>query len=157
MATIFSDNALMEFRSILTRYPTKRAALLPTLHLAQREFGYISSETIEYIASLLELTPAEVWNAVSFYSLFYRKAMGMYVVQVCQTLSCSLFGAQHILDHLVKKLGINPGETTPDKRFSLLKVECLGSCGTAPVMRINYDYYENLTTEKIDALLDSLS
>ena len=147
----------MEFRSILTRYPTKRAALLPTLHLAQREFGYISSETIEYIASLLELTPAEVWNAVSFYSLFYRKAMGMYVVQVCQTLSCSLLGAQHILDHLVKKLGINPGETTSDKRFSLLKVECLGSCGTAPVMRINDEYYENLTTEKIDALLDSLS
>jgi NADH-quinone oxidoreductase E subunit len=147
----------MEFRSILTRYPTKRAALLPTLHLAQREFGYISSETLEYIASLLELTPAEVWNAVSFYSLFYRKAMGMYVVQVCQTLSCSLLGAQHILDHLVKKLGINPGETTSDKRFSLLKVECLGSCGTAPVMRINDEYYENLTTEKIDALLDSLS
>jgi len=156
MAVEFSQETLQEFHEILKRYPTKMAASLPALHLAQRDFGYITDETIEYIAGLLDLTHAEMQNTVSFYSLFYRKEMGKYIIQVCHTLSCSLLGAATIIDHIKNKLGIAPGETTPDKKFSLVKVECLGSCGTAPVMRINDDYYENLTIQKIDEIIDNL-
>ncbi|MFC1731703.1 NADH-quinone oxidoreductase subunit NuoE [candidate division KSB1 bacterium] len=156
MAVEFTQNTLQEFHRLLERYPTKRAVSLPTLHLAQKEFGYISDEVIEYVGELLDLTPAEVANVVSFYTMFYRKSMGKYIIQVCHTLSCSLLGARHIVDHISQKLGIKPGETTSDGRFSLLKVECLGSCGTAPVMQINDDYYEDLTPEKIDDILDGL-
>jgi len=156
MAVEFAQETLRELNDILKRYPTKRAATLPALHLAQRDFGYISQETIEYIAQLLELTPAEVTDTVTFYTMFYRKPMGKYVVQVCHTLSCSLLGASHIVEYISKKLGIKPGETTEDGKFSLIKVECLGACGTAPVMRINDDYYENLTEEKIDKIFSDL-
>ena len=159
MAETFSKSAIAELYQILSRYPSRFggiAALIPVLHLAHREFGYISTETAEYVAALLELTPAEVRNAISFYSLFYRREMGKYVIQVCQTLSCSLLGSHHILEHISKKLNIKPGETTTDEKFSLVTVECLGSCGTAPVMRINDDYYENLTVERVDEVLDSL-
>lgn len=156
MAVEFSQETLKEFNEILKRYPTKRAASLPALHLARREFGYISDEAIEYVAKLIELTPAELTNVVSFYSMFYRMPMGRYVIQVCHTLSCSLLGAADIVEHFSRKLGIKPGETTEDNKFSLVKVECLGSCGTAPVFRINDVYYEGLTLEKIDELLNGL-
>lgn len=156
MAVEFTQETLQEFHEILKRYPTKMAASLPALHIAQRDFGYITDETIEYVAGLLDLTPAELQNTVSFYTLFYRKEMGKYIIQVCHTLSCSLLGAATIVDHIKNKFGIGPGETTPDKKFSLVKVECLGSCGTAPVMRINDDYYENLTIQKIDEIIDDL-
>lgn len=156
MAVEFSQETLQEFYEILKRYPTKMAASLPALHIAQRDFGYITDETIEYVAGLLDLTHVEMQNTVSFYTMFYREEMGKYVIQVCHTLSCSLLGAATIVDHIKNKLGIAPGETTPDKKFSLVKVECLGSCGTAPVMRINDDYYENLTIQKIDEIIDNL-
>ncbi|MFC1557574.1 NAD(P)H-dependent oxidoreductase subunit E, partial [candidate division KSB1 bacterium] len=112
MAVEFTQNTLQEFHRLLERYPTKRAVSLPTLHLAQKEFGYISDEVIEYVGELLDLTPAEVANVVSFYTMFYRKSMGKYIIQVCHTLSCSLLGARHIVDHISQKLGIKPGETT---------------------------------------------
>ncbi|MFC1553963.1 NADH-quinone oxidoreductase subunit NuoE [candidate division KSB1 bacterium] len=156
MAFEFKEESLKEFNDIITRYPTKRAALLPALHLAQQDFGYITTDCIEYIAGLLDLTPAEVNDTLSFYTMYFREEKGKYVIQVCSTLSCSLLGSQDIVDYLKNKLGIKPGETTPDNKFSLLKVECLGSCGTAPVMRINNDYYEDLTKEKIDKLLEEL-
>lgn len=156
MAVEFSQETLKEFHKILKRYPTKMAASLPALQIAQRDFGYIADETIEYVAGLLDLTPAELQNTISFYTMFYRKEMGKYIIQVCHTLSCSLLGAATIVDHIENKLGIASGETTPDKKFSLVKVECLGSCGTAPVMRINDDYYENLTVQKIDEIIDNL-
>lgn len=154
MSVEFSQKTLQEFSGLLERYPTKKAASLPTLYLAQRDFGYISNEVIEYVSGLLDLTEAEMNNIVSFYTMYYREKMGKHVIQVCHTLSCSLLGAANIVGHLKSKLGISPGETTPDNQFSLIKVECLGACGTAPVMRINDDYYESLTLEKIDELID---
>ena len=109
------------------RYPTKQAASLPALYLAQRDFGHISDDIVDYIAGLLELTPVEIYDVVSFYSMFYRKEMGRHVIQVCHTLSCSLLGASWVVDYIEQKLGIHPGETTQDRKFSLIKVECLGS------------------------------
>ena len=157
MAISFSQETMKEFEGLLERYPTKRTASLSTLYLAQRDFGYISDEVTDYVAPLLGLTSAEMHNIVSFYTMCYRQKMGKNVMQVCHTLSCSLLGAAKIVDHFKNKLGISPGETTLDNQFSLLKVECLGACGTAPAMRINDDYYESLTLDKIDKLIDRLA
>jgi NADH-quinone oxidoreductase E subunit len=156
MAVEFSEAAKKEFEEILQHYPTKEAAMLPTLHLAKREFGHISLDVMNYIGKLLDLHPTRVANVVSFYTLFPREPEGKYVIQVCSTLSCQLMGAETVVEHIKKKLNIDVGETTPDKKFTLKKVECLGSCGTAPVMQINDDYYEQLTEEKIDQILDNL-
>lgn len=156
MALEFSQEALAEFNDILTRYPDKRAASMPSLHLAQREFGYISQEAIDYVARLLDLTPAEITDVATFYTMYYKQPMGKYVIQVCRTLSCAIMGAGSITEHISRRLGIKPGETTEDGLFSLIEVECLGSCGTAPVMRINNEYYEDLTAEKVDGVLDGL-
>lgn len=156
MAVEFSETAKQEFEEILKHYPTKEAAMLPTLHLAKREFGHISLDVLNYIGKLLELHPTRVANVVSFYTLFPREPEGKYVIQVCSTLSCQLMGAETVVEYIKKKLNIDVGETTPDKKFTLKKVECLGSCGTAPVMQINDDYYEQLTEEKIDKILDGL-
>lgn len=156
MAVEFSEAAKQEFAEIVNHYPTKEAAMLPTLHLAKREFGQISPEVMTYISQLLDLHVTRVANVVSFYTLFPREPEGKYVIQVCSTLSCQLMGAETVVDHIKKKLAIDVGETTPDNKFTLKKVECLGSCGTAPVMQINDDYYEQLTVEKIDKILDSL-
>lgn len=156
MAVEFSQNAIQELNDILTRYPTKRAATLPALHIAQREFGYISDETVEYIAGLLELSPADVTDTLTFYTMYFRKPIGRNLIQVCHTLSCSILGAGHIVNYISDKIGIRPGETTEDGKYTLIKVECLGSCGTAPVVRVNDDYHEDMTEEKIDKLLESL-
>ena len=156
MSLAFSENARREFEILLSRYPDKEAAILPALHLAQREFGYVSDEAIVYVAGLLGFTPARIEGVATFYTMYNRKAVGKYHVQVCRNISCSLLGAEHLIAHVSQKLGIKPGETTPDGKFTLSTAECLGSCGTAPVMQVNDDYHENLTEEKIDALLDRL-
>ena len=140
----------------MRKYPRKRSALIPSLQLAQKEAGYLSSETITEVARLFELAPNEVNEVVSFYTMFYKKPLGKYVIQVCTNISCLLCNAEDILAHLTQRLGIRVGETSPDKKFTLLEVECLGSCGTSPVVQINEDYYEDLTTEKLDRILDSL-
>lgn len=157
MTVEFSDKAKEKFDHLLTRYPNKRAALLPVLHLAQAEFGgWISPEAIKYIAELLDLTELDVHDTMSFYTMYYNQPMGKFVVEVCHTLSCELMGASTVVDHLENKLGIKMGETTDDGLFSLRKGECLGSCGTAPMMRVNFDYYENLNAEKLDKIIDLL-
>ncbi|MBF8259279.1 MAG: NADH-quinone oxidoreductase, E subunit [Actinobacteria bacterium] len=156
MSVAFSDSARREFDRLLTRYPDKEAVILPALYLAQGEFGYVSNEAIEYIAGLLGISPARIEGVATFYTMFNRNPVGKYHVQICRNISCSLLGAEHLIEHVSKKLGVRPGETTPDGKFTLTKVECLGSCGTAPVMQVNDDYHENLTEEKIDALLDRL-
>lgn len=152
----FSKKGTEELKKILSKYPNSQSAMLPVIHLAQKEFGYIDNEVLSYIATILNLPPSMVKGSASFYTLFTEPEMGKYVIRVCQTLSCSLLGAEHLLNYISEKLGIKPGETTKDKKFTLLKCECLGSCGTAPVMMINEDYYENLSREKIDQLLESL-
>jgi len=157
MAIKFSDATYKKFEDALTRYPNKRAALLPTFWLAQQEFGYLSKEAMEYIGRLLDLSPAYVGAVASFYTMFNREPVGAFHVQVCTNLSCTLVGAENIVTCLERKLGIGLGQTTRDKKFTLSEVECLGSCGTAPVAQINDDYYENLTPEGVVQLIDQLA
>ncbi len=141
---------------IFSQYPDKKSATLSLLHLAQAHEGYISGSVIDTIADLVECHPAIVMDCVSFYSMFFTKPQGRHKIQVCQTLSCSVNGADALVDHVTNKFSIKPGETTDDKRFTLMKVECLGSCGTAPVVQINNDYHEGLTNERFNELLESL-
>ena len=157
MSVQFSDTTQKKFDEILTRYPNKRAALLPTFWLAQGEFGYLSLEVMEYVAKLLGLSPAYVGAVASFYTMYNKTPVGKFHVQVCTNLSCTLMGAEDIVACAEEKLGIVVGQTTADKTFTLSEVECLGSCGTAPVAQINDDYYENLTQEGVERLLDQLA
>ena len=156
MSVVFSETGRAEFERLLTRYPDRKAVILPALHLAQKEFGYVSDEAIVYIAGLIGTSPSEIEGVATFYTMYNRKPVGKYHVQICRNLSCSLLGAEHLIEHVSKKLGVRPGETTPDGKFTLTKVECLGSCGTAPVMQVNDEYHENLTVESIDRILDQL-
>jgi len=153
---VFSDAGKREFERLLSRYPDKDAVILPALHLAQKEQGYVSDGAIVYIAELLSTSPARIEGVATFYTMYNRKPVGKYHVQICRNISCSLLGAEHLIGHVSKKLGVKPGETTPDGKFTLTKVECLGSCGTAPVMQVNDDYHENLDEARIDAILDNL-
>jgi NADH-quinone oxidoreductase subunit E len=156
VSVAFSDAARAEFERLRTRYPDRKAVILPALHLAQREFGYVSDEAIVYIAGLVGTSPAEIEGVASFYTMYNRKPVGKYHVQICRNISCSLLGAEHLIEHVAGKLGVKPGGTTTDGKFTLSQVECLGSCGTAPVMQVNDDYYENLTEASIDAILEKL-
>ena len=153
---MLSEAACRQIQTLISKYPKKRSALIPALRLAQDETGYISQETIGELARIFDLSPNEVHEVASFYTMLFRKPMGKYVIQVCTNISCMLCNAEEIVAHLTGKLGIGMGETTPDGKYSLLEVECLGSCGTSPVMQINEDYYEDLTPEKVDRILDSL-
>ena len=142
-------------KRILSQYPDKKSATLPLLHLAQSENLFISGAVINTIADLVDCHPAVVMDCVSFYTMLYTKPQGRHIIQVCQTLSCSLNGADALVDHVTDKYGIKPGETTEDGRFTLMKVECLGSCGTAPVVQINKEYHEGLSQKLFDALLET--
>jgi NADH-quinone oxidoreductase subunit E len=153
----FSDKSLELVQKMVRRYPEgkQKSALLPVLHLAQAEFdGWLSPEVMDYVASLLSIKPIEVYEVASFYSMFNLKPVGKCLIEVCRTSSCWLRGADEIVNHLEKKLNIKVGETTPDGMFSLKTVECLGSCGTAPMLQCGADFFENLTKESTDALLE---
>ncbi len=154
----FTKEQMEEFEKILKRYPKehKRSAVLPTLHLAQEAFGNITDEVMEYVAELLELSPAYVKGIFTFYTYFRRPGTGKYRIDVCSTLPCALRGCEELLEHLKKKLGIGPGETTEDGLFTVTKVECIAACGGAPAIQINGEYYENLTPEKLDEILEEL-
>ena len=156
MAVEFSPAALEKFDGIVARYPKKEAAMLPVLYLAQQEFGHIGSEAIDYIAKLMDQAPARVYGVVSFYTMFNMQPIGRHHIQICRTLPCALRGAEAVTTLIKLKLGIEPGQTTPDGRFTLTEVECLASCGTAPMMQVNDDFYENLTEAKIGEILDAL-
>jgi NADH-quinone oxidoreductase subunit E len=122
----------------------------------QKQYGHVPDEGIVYVAGLLGLSPARIQGVATFYTMYNRKPVGKYHVQICRNIACSVMGAEHLIDHVSRKLGVKPGQTTPDGKFTLAKVECLGSCGTAPVMMVNDDYYESLTPSKVDEILDSL-
>lgn len=143
-------------RSIEARYPDRRSALLPALYLLQEQDGYISPEGMQALAEHFGLSPMAVHEVASFYTMFRLKPAGRHHIQVCTNISCSLLGGSHAVAHIGEKLGISAGETTPDGAFTLSEVECLGSCGTAPMMQVNDVYYENLTRERIDAILEEL-
>ena len=154
---MLSENAKAEIKQIRAKYPDPKSALLTALHVAQREQGWLSSEVMQDVAGVMDLPPTEVASVASFYTMFNRQPVGANLIQVCTNISCSLLGAEHIVDYLKRKLSIDVGETTPDNKFTLVTVECLGSCGTAPMMQINDTYYENLTEEKVNRILEELA
>jgi NADH-quinone oxidoreductase E subunit len=153
---MFSQETEAKIDKIIAKYPHKRSAMIPLLHLTQIEEGRISEAAIKYIADRLDLLPVEVYEVVTFYSMFFTQEIGKYHIQLCRTISCMLCGSDDIREHLEQKLGIKNGQVTPDKRFRLTEVECLGSCSTAPAMQINFDYHEDLTVEKVDKILEKL-
>jgi NADH-quinone oxidoreductase subunit E len=153
---MLSEALKKKFDELLARYPVKRSALVPMLLFGQDEVGYVSAEIIEEVARRLGVPTIEVDEVITYYSMLRRQPAGKYHLQVCTNVSCMLCGGQEILEHCQKKLGIGHKQTTPDGMFSLEEVECLGACCGAPAMQVNYDYYENLTPEKVDALLEKL-
>jgi NADH-quinone oxidoreductase subunit E len=155
----FTPATLEKVSRIIGRYPDghRKSALLPLLHIAQEELGgYLSVDVMNYVASLLDLQPIEVYEVASFYTKFYPEKTGRFVIEVCHTGPCAICGGEKISEYLQKKLNIQPGQTTGDKLFMLREVECLGACGYAPAMQINTEFYEHLTEEKIDTIIDSL-
>lgn len=153
----FNEEAMATVNKIISRYPAdkKKSALLPVLHVAQAEFGgWLSPETMDYVASILQIKPIEVYEVASFYSMYNLKPVGKCLLEVCRTSSCWSRGAEDIVKHIEKRLGIKDGETTKDGMFTLKTVECLGSCGTAPMLQCGASFHENLTLEKVDQLLE---
>jgi NADH-quinone oxidoreductase subunit E len=150
------DALKAKFDEVIARYPLKRSAIVPLLVFAQDEIGYVSDEAIEEIARRVEVLPIEVIEDVGYYSMLHRQPIGKYNFQVCTNVSCQLRGGEEILAHCSKRLGIGHNQTTADGQFSLEEVECLGACCGAPAMQVNYDYYENLTAERVDRLIGEL-
>jgi len=156
MSPEFSAETKKKIEELIARYPKKEAALLPVLHLAQKEFGFISTEEEKLVASLLGIKPIKVREVVTFYTMLNTKPVGKYHIQVCTNLSCTLLGGQKLLDYLREKLRLKPGETSADNKFTLSTVECLGACEQSPCMMVNFDYYGRLDQQKIDTILESL-
>lgn len=145
-----------KIEELLKKYPKKDAALLPLLHILQEEEGLIARESMEKVAQILNIPTSRVQGVATFYTMYNKEKVGRYFIQVCANIVCHILDARKIVEHIENKLGIRVGETTSDGKFSLITVECLGSCGTAPMMQINNDYYENLDASKVDKILDSL-
>jgi|SRR5438552_7973896 len=156
MSSVLPEPVRKKIPGIISRYPEKRAALLPLLWLVQEEHGFVSEEAMTEVAALLDLTPPQVYQTISFYTMFNPKPIGKFHLQVCRSLMCALVGAQDLMRWIDAKLGIKIGETTPDNLFTLKQVECLGSCATGPMMQVNDDYYESLTRDKLNRILDDL-
>jgi NADH-quinone oxidoreductase subunit E len=153
----FSDTKLAEVKKIIGRYPEgkQKSAVIPVLHIAQEEFGgWLSADTMDYVASLLQLDPIEVYEVATFYSMYNLQPVGKYLFEVCQTGPCMLNGSGNIIEYIKSRLGIGVGETTPDGLFTLKTVECLGACGYAPLMQLGKNYREHLTKEKVDSIID---
>ncbi|MBA5867886.1 MAG: NADH-quinone oxidoreductase subunit NuoE [Nitrospira sp. CR1.3] len=145
-----------EIADILSRYPVRRSALIPLLYLAQQENGFITEGAMIEIAGMLKLTPPQVYETATFYTMLNLKKVGKFHIQICKSLMCALVGSDTVIGWMKTKLGIGPGETTADGLFTLTAVECLAACGTGPMMQINDDYYERLTEEKVDRILADL-
>lgn len=152
----FSEQNLKRVEKIQGHYPNKEASLLMVLHLANDEFGCLSDDVYGYVSELTGVPKSKIYSVATFYSMYNQKPVGKYHVQVCKNISCMITGSDDLLEHIKNRLKINTGETTADKMFTLSAVECLGCCNAAPVMMINKDFHENLTAEKIDAIIDEL-
>src|SRR5258707_1036796 len=153
---MISEQARERMRSLAARYPMSRSALLPALHIAQEEQGYLTPEGIEVVAEVLSLTTDDVKSVATFYTMYYQRPHGKKVISVCTGISCYLRGCDQLMEHLESRLGVQRGETTPDGSFTLEGMECLASCGTAPVLQVNGEFVENVTLDMADALLDEL-
>lgn len=151
---MFSEENLKKLDELKKRYPTTKALTLPALWMAQEQFGWISPETMTYVAGILSVPVSHVYGVVTFYTMFNTRPVGKYHLQVCKNVSCQLRGSESITRHICKRLGIGIGETTADGKFTVTEVECLGSCGTAPMMQVNDTFVENLTPERIDKYIE---
>jgi len=158
MAAPLSHEALREIDAEIAKYPPqkKQAAVMAALMIAQRELGWVSSETMEFVAGLLGIQPIQVAEVATFYSMYDRQPIGRHKISVCTNISCMLRGSDEIVGHLQRRLGIEVGETSEDGRYTLKEVECLAACGGAPSMQIDDDYYENLTPARVDQILASI-
>jgi NADH-quinone oxidoreductase subunit E len=155
MSRFTSENTAVA-DDIIARYPRPRSALIPLLHLAQEQDGYLTEEAMEHIAELVDVTPAEVLGTASFYEMFKREPVGDYVITVCTNISCMLVGGEELLHHLEHRLGVKAGSTTPDGKFTLEDVECIAACSEAPCMQVNYRYFQRVQLDDVDDLLDDL-
>ncbi len=153
----FTEENLKKIEEAVKKYPVKKAAVMPVLYIAQEQNGWISQEVIKEVASVLEMHAEDVLGVVTFYTMYHKKPAGKYHLQVCTNVSCMLRGANKIYDHVKDKLKISNGEVTDDNLFSLEEVECMGSCGTAPMIAVNEDFFENLDIQKVDQILESLN
>jgi len=153
---MISDATRKRFDELVTRYPEKRSALIPILHEVQAEVGFLSPEAVERVADYLGLSPADVMSVASFYDMLSLEPVGKHLIYVCQNLTCTLLGAEKLIRHLESKLGVRMGETTPDGKITLKRMECLASCGTAPAIQVDGVYHHQVTPETLDALLDAL-
>jgi len=156
MSFEFTKENLERIEALKSRYPSPKALSLPCLWMAQYQEGFVSLDAVETIARLIDWAPMEIYRVATFYTMFNLEPVGEYHIQLCKTLSCALCGKAEILARLQERLNLKPGESSEDGRYTLTQVECLGSCGTAPVMQINDRYYERLTPEKVDEILESL-
>lgn len=158
MAAPLSQEALREIDAELAKYPptNRQAAVMAALMIAQRELGWVSNETMEFVAGLLGIQPIQVAEVATFYSMYDRQPVGRHKISVCTNISCMLRGSDEIVGHLQRRIGIKVGETSDDRRYTLREVECLAACGGAPMMQIDDDYYENLTPARVDQILASI-
>lgn len=155
MARFTNENAAVA-DDVIARYPVKKSALIPLLHLAQEQDGHLTEDAMTHIAELLDVTPAEVLGTASFYEMFKREPVGDYVVNVCTNISCLLLGGEELLHHLERRLGIKAGSTTADGKFTLEDVECIAACTEAPCLQVNYRYFHKITNDEVDVLIDDL-
>jgi NADH-quinone oxidoreductase E subunit len=153
----FTPENIERINKEIAKYPEKKPAVMATLYIAQEQNGYISNEVIKEVAGILEMNSEEVLGVVTFYTMYFQKPMGKHHIQVCTNVSCMLRGGYEIWDQVKEKLGLDNLGVSADQKFSLEEVECMGSCGTAPMIAVNEDYYENLTKEKVDEILKSLT
>jgi len=154
---MYSEANEQKIDELLTRYPVKRSAIIPALFIAQEEHGYVTDDDVKYLAARLDLRVNEVEEIVTFYSMFSRKPVGKYKLQVCRTISCMLNGAPEVTEHLCSKLGVRLGETTGDGKFTVTEVECLGYCDLAPVLQVNFTYHEQVNKESLDKIVAGLT
>jgi NADH-quinone oxidoreductase E subunit len=152
---MFNETVENEIKEIRAKYPDRKSALLPALYIAQREFGWLSQEAMESVAHALNVPAAYVRGTASFYSMFRHKPVGRNVIQLCTNVSCMIFGAEKLVDFLKTKYGVEPNKMSEDGRFSLVIMECIGACGTAPAMLVNEDFHENLTEKSLEEILEN--
>jgi NADH-quinone oxidoreductase E subunit len=153
---MYSEANEKKLDEIISHYPVKRSAILPALFIAQEEHGYVTDEDVKYLARRLDMRINEVEEVVTFYTMYSRKPIGKYKLQVCRTVSCMLVGAEQITEHISEKLNCRVGETTSDGKFMLTEVECLGYCDLAPVLQVNFDYHEKVTPQSVDRIIEGL-
>ncbi len=154
---ILTPESVTRIKDAAAQYPRAKSAILPAITIAYRQVGHLNTDLYDEIGDIIGVPPVEVAEAATFYTMFPKKPVGKYLIQVCHNISCALLGAEGLLTYLQDKLDIEVGETTPDNLFTIVRVECLGSCSTAPMMQINHDYYENLTRAEVDRIIEELT